>query len=317
MAINIGIDVDKQLLQAALVVDGMLRERKIFKNTAAGRAQLARWCAKHGAQRICMESTGPYSGPVAFCLYAAGLPVVVCNPRAIRQFANAMGWFNKTDRADALAIARYAELARPDLWVPAPAEHRRLCALARRSTQLQEMRTKEKNRLEDETLDAYCRESVLRSLAFIQSEYEALWMEIRALVEGSDELTEKVNLLSTIPGVSFRTACAILGEMATGVPFTSAAELTSYAGLYPRLNESGQSSGRSLLSKRGNSQLRRALYMPAIVALKYNPLIKEFYEKLLLKNKPKKAALVACMRKLLAICHGVLTHRAAFSVART
>lgn len=315
MAINIGIDVDKQQLHVALVVDGKLRERKVFKNTAAGRALLARWCAKHGAERICMEATGPYSGPVAYALHEAGLPVVVCNPRAIRHYASAMSWHNKTDRADAVAIARYAESARPDLWSPPPAEYRQLCALVRRSNQLQEMRTQEKNRLEDESLDAFCLESIMRSLRAIESEQKALWEEIQSLVKGNAELKEQVRLLCTIPGVSVRTACAILGEMATGVPFTSATQLCSYAGLYPRIKESGQFAGRSLLCKRGNSRLRRALYMPAVVAIKHNPIIKEFYEKLLQNSKSKKAALVACMRKLLAICYGVLSHRAAFSVS--
>jgi transposase len=315
MSINIGIDVDKHLLQVALAIDGSLKERRTFKNTQDGRSKLASWCAKKGAERICMESTGPYSGPVAYCLFEAGLPAVVCNPRAIRQFAHSMSWFNKTDRADALAIARYAELARPDIWVPPPAEHRRLCGLSRRSTQLQEMRTQERNRLEDESLDSFCLESIRRSLESIEQEQKELWKEIEALVEGCADLREKVGLLCTIPGVSLRTACAILGEMATGVPFAGAAELCSYAGLFPRLNESGQFAGRSLLSKRGNSRLRRALYMPAVVALKCNPLIKEFYERLLQKSKSKKAALVACMRKLLSICYGVLTRRAAFCVS--
>jgi len=315
MSINVGIDVDKDLLQVALVIDGAVKERKTYKNKPADRAQLASWCAKKGAERICMESTGPYSAPVAFLLYEAGLPVVVCNPRAIRQFAQSMGWFNKTDRADAASIARYAELAKPSLWVPPPAEYRQLCALSRRSTQLQEMRTKERNRLEDERLDPFCRESVLRSLEFIEREQKALWKETESLVKRCADLREKVALLRTIPGVGLRTACAILGEMATGVPFTNSAELCAYAGLYPRLNESGKFAGRSLLSKRGNSRLRRALYMPAVVALKHNPLIKEFYEKLLQKSKSKKAALVACMRKFLSICYGVLTRRAAFSAS--
>lgn len=309
----IGIDVAKDSLEVYALVDSGLCPRKSFSNDKKGRAALAAWCKRLKPELCCMESTGPYSAPVAFALYEASLSPALANPRFVKSFAKAVGQRNKTDRCDAVLIADYAKTLGARLWVPPTAQVQKLCALSRRLDSLVRQRNAEGNRLEDERLEPLCKESILRHLQFLKQEMDLVQEEMESHVKAFGELKEQIRLLCSIPGIGFRTACAILAETSTGVPFQSAKELCAFAGLCPRKRESGKYTGKTLLSKQGNAKLRKALYMPAIVAIKANPVLKDFYYKLVQKGKAKMAALGACMKKLLAICFGVLKNKTEFS----
>lgn len=314
MSSHVGIDVHKETLVALALKESGERPRKTFDNTGPGRAKLVAWCKAQGAVLCGLESTGPYSASVAFDLNEAGLAVVVANPRAVRDFARALGSWNKTDKADALVIARYVLMLNPSVWVPPPAEVRRLTELSRRLDSLKELKTMETNKLENDRMDAFVRASVADVIAMLEAQIESLESELQRHVEAHGNLKRQVKLLVSIPGIAFRTACSVLAEMATGVPFKSASELCAYAGLSPRRCESGQFTGKTMLSKRGNSRLRRALYMPAVVAVKWNQPIRAFYERMIQAGKTKMAALGACMRKLLTYCFAVLNKNMEFSV---
>ena len=312
MNTHIGIDVHKDTLEALELANGAAKARKTFKNTPHGRQQLTAWCQARSPQTCALESTGPYSGPVAHALYEAGLPVAVANPRAARDFARLIGSLNKTDRADALVIARYAETMKPRLWTPPPVERQRLTALCRRLDALKDLRTMELNRLEDERLDAFVNRSVRQVVKALDVQIKAFEGEIKTLVARHEDIKSEVALLESIKGIGFVTACAYLAETALAGPFSSAGELCAYAGLTPRRCESGRFVGKTVLSKRGNSRLRKAMYMPAIAAFRFNPAIKAFYLRLRERGKTKMAALAACMKKLLSICYGVLKGKKPF-----
>lgn len=313
----IGIDVAKDSMEVYALAHSGPCLRKSFDNDKKGRAALVAWCKRLKPELCCMESTGPYSAPVAFALYDAGLSPALANPRFVNSFAKAIGQKNKTDRCDAALIATYAKALGARLWVPPSAQIQKLSALSRRLDSLVGQRNAEGNRLEDERLEPLAKESILRHLEFLKQEMELVQEAMQTHVKAFDDLKEQVRLLCSIPGIGFRTACAVVGETSTGVPFQSAKELCSFAGLCPRIRESGKWTGKTLLSKQGNARLRKALYMPAIVAIKANPILKDFYYKLVQKGKPKMAAIAACMKKLLAICFGVLKNKTEFMAKTT
>jgi transposase len=312
----VGIDVSKLTLDACLLAPDGKSRAKAFANDPAGHAALAAWADRHAAGapvHFCMEATGPYSEAPAAALADAGRLVSVANPNRVKAHARAAGQGNKTDPADARAIAEFARDRTPPPWQPPTPEVRELQGLVRRRDDLRGMAAREKARLDSPALTAAARASVERTVAFLVAEADRVQARADALIAASEGLKADRDLLASIPGVGSQTASTVLAELPPVGRLPSAQSAAAYAGLAPREFRSGTSvRKRTRLSKAGNARLRKALYLPTLTAVRFNPLLGAFYERLVAAGKPKMRAVGACMRKLIMICYGVLKNRAPF-----
>lgn len=304
----LGIDISKRKFDACLINDaGKLRHRA-FPNTPAGFSQLSAWLAKQQAERVhaCLEATGAYSEALATYLHEAGHEVSVVNPAQIKAYARSRLSRAKTDKADAALIAQFCAERRPPRWSPLPQEVRELQALARRLDSLLEMRQMESNRLEVAATEAV-RESLAGHLAYLDGEVARAEQLIRAHIDSHPGLRGQRDLLLSIPGIGETTAAKLLSEIMDVKLYESARQLAAFAGLAPRLHESGSSVRRKArLSKTGAPRLRKALYFPAIAAIKYNPYVKDLSERLRARGKCPMQVIGAAMRKLVHLAYGVL-----------
>lgn len=316
----IGMDVAKATLDAcALDPDGRTREAT-FPNTPAGHTRLVDRATRHTdghALHFCVEATGGYEDALANHLHDARHTLSVVNPTRIKYAGLMRGRGNKTDPADAKLIAEYATREQPPAWQPPTPEVRELQALSRRCDDLRRLAASEKTRLAAPGLSAATRKSIARTVAFLVKEADRLQSQADDLIAASDRLRGDRDLLRTIPGIGPVAANAILAELPDPSRFDSAQQAAAYAGLAPREYRSGTSvKKRTRLSKAGNARLRKALYLPAMTALRFNPLVAVFYTRLVESGKAKRAALGACMRKLLMIAYGVLKSRTPFDPNR-
>jgi transposase len=295
---HLGLDISKATLDAALLPPNQSKSRsKVFPNTPTGFANLVTWINHHtsGPVHACLEATGTYSDGVALFLHEAGFTVSVVNPLRIKGFAQSELSRNKTDRADAKLIALFCRQHQPPAWTPPPPER-----LALRSTL---------RRIEAVTLgaDSAVAKSIAIVIACFDDELKRLNQQLRSQVAASPELKRQSQLLDSIPGIGFLTAVRILAELDSVDQYSDSHQFTAQAGLTPRQHSSGTSvKAPSRLSKLGNSRLRKALFMPAVVAKNRNPLLAVFCQRLLDRGKPKMVVVCAAMRKLLQIAFGVL-----------
>lgn len=304
--VAVGIDIAKASFDVArLGTDGKYKHKK-FDNTPQGFALLAEWLAGFGPEpaRLCMEATGAYSLPLADFLSAQGFFVSVVNPARIAAFAKSELSRAKTDKADAKLIARYVFAMRPPAWVPPPAELRELQALLRRLENLLEMQRMERNRLD--TSDPAVAGSIRAVLVTLNKEIEAVREAIRRHIDSHTGLKQQAELLETIPGVGTATAAWLLTLLADHRGFDGPKQAVAFAGLAPRLRQSGQWAGQTRLSKNGDPMLRKALYMPMLSALTFNPAIRAFCQRLKANGKPGKSYVCAAMRKLIHIAFAIL-----------
>lgn len=310
---TLGLDIAKASFHAALLHNGKLHHHR-FDNSTAGFAQLQAWLSKHRAKRLhaCMEATAGYGDELADFLYAAGHTVSVVNPARIKGFAQSQLQGNKTDQLDAALIARFCATQQPEAWTPPPAEIKQLQALMRRLEALQEMRQQEVNRLEQAGRQALVRESLLKIIATLDAEMARLRQLVHEHIDQHPHLKRDRELLMSIPGIGETTAAWLLSEVQVPA-YRSARQVAAHAGLTPQHHESGTSvRRRTRLSKTGNARLRRALYMPALSAKRYNPIIKAFCQRLQQRGKRPMEIVGAAMRKLLHIAYGVLKSGKAF-----
>lgn len=310
----LGMDVGKRKFDVALQRgDGKSRSRT-FANGEAGFRALQEWLQGLGVERVhaCLEATGTYGVALAEYLHGEGHVVSVVNPAQIKAFGESELQRTKTDRVDAKLIARFCRAMAPSPWQPPAREVAQLQALVRRLESLQQMIQQERNRLAAPGLSPLVQESLERTLELLAAELQHLQDQLRCHLDQHPELKEKQELLSSIPGIGESTANLLLSEI-SGVNFGSARQLAAYAGLVPHQRQSGSSvRGKPRLSKRGNSRLRRALWWPAIVAMRHNPLLAAFAQRLRKAGKPTKVIIAAVMRKLLHLAFGVLKHRRPF-----
>ena len=313
----IGIDISKATFDACLLRQQSKPIFKAFSNDRQGFTQLLAWARSHTAGadlHFCLEATGAYGEALACFLAQAQQKVSVINPARIRFAGLSRGTGNKTDPADARLIADYCRKENPPPWRAAAPEVRELVALLRRLHSLHTMVQQEKNRSAEPHLTTGVRNSVEETLQFLNQQIAALQRQIRQLVDRHPELRRDRDLLVSIPGIGEATALWIVAELRDVAQFASASSAAAYAGLAPRQHRSGTSvHKRSHLSKAGNRNLRRALYMPAVTACRWNPLIKTFYERLLARGLTRKAAVGAAMRKLLMIAFGALKNQCPFA----
>lgn len=315
----VGIDISKLRFDVAVLMDGRYQHQH-FNNTPSGFSQLSKWVSsfKHPAY-FCLEATGIYGLALAKHLAEKKQQVIVANPIQTHAFAKMEMSRNKTDKADAMSIARYCQhlfnqgAIEGKLFTPRAPAFERVQFLVTRLDQLNKLKSQENNRL-DVSLDKTAARSIKAMLTCIDKQITAIKKEIAAIVKQDKQLTIHVDLLNSINGIADKTAWALLAYIGDISLFDNAKQISSYAGLNPSIAQSGTSINRSSLSKMGCARLRKSLYMPALVAVRFNPLMMAFYEKLLAKGKPKKVALVAVMRKLLVLAYGVLKSGKPFDV---
>jgi transposase len=311
-----GIDVSKDTLDACLLgPDGRTRPER-FPNDPAGFAALRGWAERHAkgaAVHYCMEATGPYSVGLASYLHAAARLVSVANPARVKAHAKACGQANKTDPADAKAIAVFCRDRKPRVWVPPSPEVRQLQALVRRRDDLRRMAAAEKTRLDAPDLTPAARRSIARTAKFLGGEADRVQAQAEAIVAATPELAADCALLESVKGIGRQTATTILAELPPVEHLPSAESAAAYCGLAPSEFTSGKTVRKhTRLSKAGNARLRAALYLPTLTAIRFNPVLKAFYERLLKAGKPRMQAVGACMRKLVMICYRVLRNRTPF-----
>ncbi len=304
----LGIDVSKASFDVVLLTDEQSKGlHKIFPNTPRGCEELRDWLAKQGAEQLhaCLESTGSYGVPLAEYLVAEGYTVSVVNPRRIKHYAKSRLSRNKTDKQDAFVIARFCLKEQPEPWVPLAPETKQLQALVRRLEDLKDLKQQEENRLEA-SLDGAVKDSLESMIAYLDEQIAAVGATINHHIGQHPALKRDTELLESIPGIGSITAHKLLAEIAFA-HFASARELAAFVGLTPRQNQSGTSlKGKGRLSKVGSSDLRKALYFPAVNARRFNPLVRSFCKNLLDKGKPMMVVVCAAMRKLLHLAFGVI-----------
>ncbi len=302
----LGIDCAKAKFDVALLVDNKYKT-KVFANDAHGFSELHKWLSEKvdAPVHACMEATGAYHEALALFLVQAGYAVSVVNPAQIKGFAQSVLTRTKNDRVDAKLIARFCLLTTPSLWTPPAPEVRALQALVSRLEALNQMHAQEHNRLD--TAPALTRASIEKVIDLLEAEIAALKQQIRDHIDGHPGLQDKARLLESIPGVGQATIAQLLSVIGDLTRFKSARQLAAFLGLTPKQRQSGSSvRGKARMAKIGHAQLRKALFFPAIVAVRYNPLVRSFAQRLARAGKPKMAIIGAAMRKLVHIIFGVL-----------
>jgi len=307
---SVGIDVGKSALEVTLRDEEKIASTTSVPNNTDGHEVLLNWLQAHGTRPeetcVCMEASGSFEEAVARRLDAESYRVSVVNPRRIKGYASSQLQRTKTDAADAALIARFGQREDPRPWEPPAAAESRLKELTRARQALKKEKTRTQNRLEEAEEEAV-RQAHRGLLDEIKRQIEALEEEIERCLEENATLKERSRLLGTIPGVGLQTAAVVISELGSPEQFESARQAAAYAGLVPRHRESGTSvRGAPRMSKVGNGRLRRAMYFPAMTALRFNPAVKALGDRLEQRGKEKMVIIGAAMRKLLHICFGVL-----------
>lgn len=306
----LGIDVAKKKLDVALMTDSKVLMKK-FDNNGKSFKLLQGWLASLHIEKVhaCLEATGAYGEAVAEFLHERGHRVSMVNPLRIKGFAKSDLQRNKTDTADARTIAAFCLAKDPGDWHPLPPAIKQLQALTRRIEALERMLGVETNRLEmapDAT-----RPSLDRMIDNLKKEIDNVGRIIKDPIDNNPDLKQQSDLLQTIPGIGEKTARLLLGEIEFS-QFASARALAAHAGVTPRRFQSGTSLNRTRLSKLGNGRIRKALYFPAICAVRYNEIVKQFARRLSQNGKTPMQIVCASMRKLLHIAFGVIKHNRPF-----
>jgi len=303
---TLGIDISKASFHVELSINDKLRHRR-FINRKEGFAELGAWLSKHKATSVhaCLEATGPYSEALALYLHEQGHTVSVVNPAQIKAFGQSELLRNKDDRPDAGLIRRFCEKQQPAAWTPPPAHWRQLQALTRHLENLSETRQQQINRLEVTNTKEVAK-SLRKLVTHLDAEIKRTEQQITDHIDRYPDLKQQCQLLESIPGIGKRTATRLLAEIEDISQYKSARQVAAYAGLTPRNNRSGTLRGPTRLSKTGNARVRKALFLPAMVAKRHNPVVRSFCQRLAQHGKNKMQLVGAAMRKLIHIAFGVL-----------
>ena len=309
----LGVDISKKTFDVALLRMGKFKHKK-FRNTETGFKDVSVWLdrLKVAELHVCMEATGTYGEALAQYLHDASFQVSVVNPARIKGFSQGELMRTKTDKSDASLIARFCLAMKPSLWTPEAYEIRLLRDFSRRYESLLEMRQQELNRLD--VVGAELKVDIEKHISYLDASIAETKKKIRDHIDDYPDLKHKKELLESIPGVGEVTINVVLSEFSDMSRFGSAKQLASFIGLAPRHRLSGTSvRGRTSMSKIGNAKVRKAFFMPALVAMKYNPTLIEMRKRLLKAGKPKMLIVGAVMRKLIHIIYGVLKNNQPFN----
>lgn len=300
--IYVGIDVAKAKVDVAVRPTG---QRWVVSYDEAGVGELVSQMGDLSPTLVLLEATGGLELPLVAALAIAELPVVVANPRQVRDFAKATGALAKTDALDAAVLAHFAEAVRPKVRPLRDAETQVLNSLVARRHQVMTMMVSEKNRLG--TAISAVRPRIEAHIAWLEQELNDLDQGLRQTLRRSPVWREKDDLLRTVPGVGEQlslTLLACLPELGT----LDRRQIAALVGVAPFNRDSGTMRGKRTVWG-GRARVRSVLYMGAMVASQHNPVIRDLYQRLLAAGKPKKVALVACMRKLLTILNAMIKRR--------
>ena len=298
----VGIDVSKDRLDVALRPTS---DRWALANDEPGIARLVERLRGLSPTLIVLEATGGLAVPLTSAVAAAGLPVVVVNPRQVRDFAKATGKLAKTDALDAAVLAQFAEAVRPALRPLPDAATQALSALLARRRQLIEMLTAEKNRLGSALPPV--RPGIRAHISWLERRLAALDADLAQAIRESPVWREKDDLLQSVPGVGPVLATTLLASLPELGTLTRQ-QIAALVGVAPLNRDSGAWRGKRRVWG-GRAPVRAALYMSALVATRFNPVLRAFYQRLCAAGKAKKVALTACMRKLLTILNAMLKYR--------
>lgn len=318
MVAVLGSDGAKDSLVVALLGPSTPRKRS-FPNTPAGHQELLTWLSKQHLSELhaCLEATGTYADAIAEALHDAQYPVSVVNPARIAAYAKSRLSRTKTDPADAVLIAQFAQSEQPARWTPPIPELRELRALVRHLDALLAQRQAERNRQAAGPHPSTVTKGLEAHLRFLDEQIATVQQAISEHIDQHPDLKRDHELLTSIKGIGERTATRLLAESGDRERFVDARAWAAYAGLTPRQHRSGSSvHGRTRLSKVGNAALRAALYFPAIVAKQHNPVIRAFCARLAARGLAPKAVIGAAMRKLLHLAYGVLKSGQPFDSTR-
>jgi transposase len=309
LAAFVGIDVAKATLDLACqITPDKYRTRGKVPNTPAGFAQLLSWLMSHATSDawVVMEATNVYHEALATFLHRHGYRVCVANPKQVKAYAESELSRTKTDKTDAKLIVRFALSHQPRLraWRPPTPAERTLIALTRRLDDLKNLRQMELNRLE--TADTAVHESLHAVLETLEAQIKATEEALFQYIDNDPDLRQRRDLLVSIKGIGDLTASRLMAELGDIDRFGDVRDVVAFVGLNPALRQSGNWRGHVRISKIGSTILRAALYIPAVVAMQHNPMVRALAERLRAKGKPGKVIVVAAMRKLLHIAYGVM-----------
>ena len=297
----VGIDVSKAQLDVAVRPTG---KRWTLPYDQTGIEGLIPQIVDLEPALVLLEATGGLELPLVAALAAAALPVVVVNPRQVRDFAKATGTLAKTDTLDAGVLAHFADAVRPEVRPLKDAETQVLNSLTARRRQVMTMLVSEKNRLG--TAIGAVSPRIEAHIAWLEQELSDLDKGLRQTLRRSPVWREKDDLLRTVPGVGEQISLTLLANLPE-LGTLNRRQIAALVGVAPYNRDSGALRGKRAVWG-GRSRVRAVLYMGALVASRHNPAIRDFYQRLLAAGKPKKVALVASMRKLLVILNGMLKH---------
>jgi transposase len=310
--IILGVDISKLTFDVALLNDNKVKTKK-FSNTSKGFSELKQWLKNKGIDNahVCMEATGGYEAKMAEYLYDNNFKVSVINPARIKGFSMSKLSRVKTDKADSELIARFCQVMQPDLWQPIPKHIQELQQWVRRLDTLIANKNQENNRL-DEASDVVA-VNISAHIEFLDKQIKEVEELISNHIKGHRDLNDKSKLLDSIPGIGEKTIGVILAFLSIE-NFDSAKQVAAFVGLNPKPRQSGSSVlGVGRISKTGDADLRKAFYMPAVVSIRFNPIIKDFAKRLSNAGKAKMVVVIAAMRKLLHIIYGVLKNKMPFN----
>ena len=302
----LGIDMAKDSFQVTLLHQGKTYRRSCDNQPQQFR-QIAAWLEKHGVRELhaCLEATGRYGDAFAEHLHAHGYTVSIVNPMRIKGYATSHLARNKTDALDADLIADFCQTQNPPAWTPPPPEIRELQELLHRYDVLQQARQQEINRLKAGLRSETVREQTQVHLDFLDQQIKQLKQRIQEHIERHPDLQARQDLLTSIPGIGDLTAAKL--QTLEMHRFEDARAVTAFVGLNPMVRTSGKSVHRKpRWSKMGSAGWRKTLYLPAVSAKRWNPIIAEFCARLAERGKCTLSIIGAAMRKLLCLAYGVL-----------
>jgi transposase len=302
----LGIDIAQHSLVAALRFDQQLFRTAQFPNHGGGFRQLRTWLKQQGVGlvRVGLESTSTYGEALAYWLHAEGHCVYLLNPERVACYARSLGQRNKTDPADAATIAAFVAQHQGTPWQPPSPEQKTLRSLTRTRQQLVETAVQLRNQCR--TAEAPARVHLQNVLAHLCTELRHLAQEIAAHLRAHPALDTAVRRLMTVKGIGLTTAAVVLAELPPIGPQSDPRAICAWAGLTPRRRQSGRTEWRTHLSRKGNTYLRQALFMPAMVAKRFNPLLRDYAQRLAANGKSHGAILGALSHKMLRIIVGLL-----------
>lgn len=301
----VGVDVAKDKFDVALLINNK-HKHKCFNNNKKGYLSFLKWIHMHiESPWVCMEATGHYSELIADFLTKHTVRVSVVNPLQIKNFARMKLSRNKNDIIDAQIIREYCERMQPHTFSPRSEEQKELKDLTKLLDTLKEQLVRLKNQLES-TQGKLTKKAIQKLIKQLEKEIKTIEVQLSGLVKKNKNIEDKMSLITSIKGVGKITAYKIIAQISDIKHFSSAKQFAAYIGISPKQHQSGKYMGRTTISRIGDSRLRKALYMAALVAVNHNQALLPFINRLREKGKAPKSIICAVMRKLAHLIFGIL-----------